>query len=60
MAASFDPDPLDCYVELVDLAIDARFDCGKIVLGRHVLDHVGEHISEFVEGSLLCCHTREV
>ena len=47
---------IDFRVELVDPAIEARFDCGKIVLGRHVLDHVGEHISEFVEGSLLCCH----
>ena len=51
---------IDFRVELVDPAIEARFDCGKIVLGRHVLDHVGEHISEFVEGHCLRCHMREV
>ena len=29
---------IDFRVELVDPANEARFDCGKIVLGRHVLD----------------------
>jgi hypothetical protein len=47
---------IDFRVELVDAAIEARFDCGKIVLGRHVLDHVREHISEFIEGRFLWRH----
>src|SRR3984893_9770518 len=52
--------PIDFSVELVNPAIESRFDCGEIVLGRHVLDDMRKHISEFVEGSLLCCHMRRV
>jgi hypothetical protein len=51
---------IDFRVQLVDPAIEARFDCGNIVLGRHVLDDVREHISEFVEGRFLWRHVRRV
>jgi hypothetical protein len=51
---------IDFSVELVDPAIDSRFDRGEIVLSGHVFDDMRKHVSEFVEGSLLCCHTREV
>jgi hypothetical protein len=47
-------------VELVNTAVKARLDCSEIVLGRHVLDDMRQHISEFVEGCFLCCHTWEV
>jgi predicted ATP-grasp superfamily ATP-dependent carboligase len=51
---------IDFSVELVNPAIESRFDCGEIVLGRHVLDDLRKHISEFVEGRFLWRHMRRV
>jgi hypothetical protein len=53
-------DAVDLCVELVDPAIESRFDCGEIVLGRHVLDDMRKHASKCVERSPLCCHMGEV
>jgi hypothetical protein len=47
-------------VELFDAAIEARLDCCEIVLGRHVLDDMGEHFANLLEGGFLWCHMRGV
>jgi hypothetical protein len=49
-------DAVDFCVKLVDALVQP----GDAVFGRHVFDDMRQHISEFVEGCFLCCHTREV
>jgi hypothetical protein len=46
-------DAVDLCVQLVDASVKA----GDVVFRRHVLDHVRQHISKFVEGCFLSCHT---
>jgi hypothetical protein len=49
-------DGVDLRVELVDADVQA----GNVVFGRHVLDDMRKHISEFIEGRFLWCHMRGV
>jgi hypothetical protein len=49
-------DAVDLCVELVDALVQP----GDVVFGRHMLDDMRQHISKFVEGCFLSCHTWEV
>jgi hypothetical protein len=50
---------LDSMLPILSLS-NAGVQAGDVVIGRHVLNDMRKRISEFVEGGLLCCHTREV
>jgi hypothetical protein len=48
--------PREVSLDAVNLCIEA----GDVVLGRHVLDDMGEHFGNLFEAGFLCGHMREV
>ena len=51
---------IDFRFELVESAVEPRFERAEVVFGRHVLDDVAEHFAEFFGRSLLGGHMRAV
>ena len=53
-------EPVNLRVEFVDAAIEPPFERAEVLFGRHVLDDVAEHFTEFFGRSFLGGHMAAV